>query len=186
MTDKRHIITISGDLGSGKSTVSRILAERLGYMRYSTGDLQRDLARKRGLTSLELNKLSEADPSVDAAIDGSVVELAAKDDRLIIDSRLAWHFVPASFKVYLTVEPHVASTRIYRASRGDVERYASAEEALAKLSARRESEKLRFRTFYDLDLEQTDNYDLVVDSTKASPDQVTAKILDAFEAWLAK
>ena len=43
------IITITGALGSGKSTIAGILCEKLGFERYSTGQAQRKIAEKYGL-----------------------------------------------------------------------------------------------------------------------------------------
>ena len=45
-----HIITISGMLGSGKSTVAKLLAQKLGYEYYSTGNAQREIAKKKAMT----------------------------------------------------------------------------------------------------------------------------------------
>ncbi len=41
---KKVIITIDGPAGAGKSTVSKILAEKLGYLYLDTGSLYRALA----------------------------------------------------------------------------------------------------------------------------------------------
>ena len=39
-------ITITGRLGSGKSTVAKLLVEKHGYTYYSTGNIMRELAQK--------------------------------------------------------------------------------------------------------------------------------------------
>ena len=98
------IITLSGQLGSGKSTVGKLLAKKLGYTFYSTGNAQRKIAAERGLTTLELNKLSMTDSSIDAQIDSIFKELACQDDNFIVDSRLGFFFIPSSLKVKLNVE----------------------------------------------------------------------------------
>ena len=46
---KHNIITISGALGSGKYTIMKMLANRLGYETYSTGNAQRQIAQKYGV-----------------------------------------------------------------------------------------------------------------------------------------
>jgi cytidylate kinase len=58
-------IVVNGDLGSGKSTVSTLLAQRLGIRRISVGDLYRQTARQRGVTALELNLHTELDDKID-------------------------------------------------------------------------------------------------------------------------
>ncbi|PIN81309.1 cytidylate kinase, partial [Candidatus Woesearchaeota archaeon CG10_big_fil_rev_8_21_14_0_10_32_9] len=62
-------ITISGNLGSGKSTVAKMLAKDLGYSHYSTGDFMRKMAEERGITLLELGKIAENDSSIDYELD---------------------------------------------------------------------------------------------------------------------
>ena len=52
-------ISLAGDLGSGKSTVSDILIRELGAEYYSTGAIVRSVAEKRGMTVVELNKYME-------------------------------------------------------------------------------------------------------------------------------
>ncbi|NTW07824.1 MAG: cytidylate kinase, partial [Syntrophaceae bacterium] len=43
---KKMVITIDGPAGAGKSTVSKIVAKRLGYIYLDTGALYRALAYK--------------------------------------------------------------------------------------------------------------------------------------------
>lgn len=182
--DETCIITIGGDLGSGKSTVARMLAETLGIARYSTGDLQRRMATGMGLTSLELNKLAEIDPDIDRKIDGSTVGIAAEEPKVVFDSRLAWHFVPNAFKVYLTVDPMVGATRIMNAGRGRVEEYESLEEALARVTERRASEDKRFGEIYGINMNRLANYHMVVDTTYADAETVKASLVEHLNNWL--
>ena len=89
-------ITITGHLGSGKSTIAKMLSKELGFTHYSTGDAQREIARQMGLTTLELNHLADHDASIDEKIDGVFKTLDASGKAYVIDSRLAWHFMPRS------------------------------------------------------------------------------------------
>lgn len=178
-------IAITGDIGSGKSAVGKLLRERLGYAFFSTGDFQRQLAAQRGMTTLELNQYAERHPEIDREIDGMTVSLDRDHDApFVIDSRIAWHFIPAAFKVYLAVEPEVAVRRIMGAGRA-TERFASLEEGLADVRRRRASEIARFRDTYGIDLGEMANFDLVVDTSRRTPDEVVAQVMAAFEAWRA-
>ncbi|MCK9164005.1 MAG: AAA family ATPase, partial [Bacteroidales bacterium] len=97
-------ISISGDLGSGKSVLSKQLKEELGFEVISIGVIQRELATKYGMDALEFNKFMETHPEIDEQCDEMVTNYGKEDRGLILDSRLAWHFIPHSFKVHLTVD----------------------------------------------------------------------------------
>ncbi|GAB4458173.1 MAG: hypothetical protein OHK0029_19070 [Armatimonadaceae bacterium] len=172
------IVAISGDQGSGKSTVGKLIASALGCAVYSTGDMQRRMATGLGLTSLELNRLAETDPSIDRRIDSSTLEIAENEQRVVFDSRLAWRFVPQAFKVFLTVDPVIGARRIIDAKRGQVEQYGSLDEALTQIQARRDSEDARFREMYDVRLNHLTNYDLILDSSHAEPDAIAQKVVE--------
>src|SRR2546421_11875295 len=91
-------IVVNGDLGSGKSTVSPLLARRLGIRRISVGDLYREMARQRGMTALELNLHAELDDKIDHYVDRLQGDIAMSGERLVADSRLAWFFVRCAGK----------------------------------------------------------------------------------------
>ena len=170
-------ITLTGNLGSGKSTISKIFSDK-GYEIYSTGKIQRTLAAERGLSVLEMNKLMESDHSFDNIIDDTVTKISKEhSEDLFFDSRLAWHFAVNSFKVFLSVDIDEAAKRVFNDDkRGEVEKYKSVEEAKQNLIARAEAEDQRYRDIYGIDYFNMSNYNLVLDSTYASP-EVLAGIL---------
>ena len=63
------LISITGRLGSGKSTVCNIMKERYGFQIFSTGAIQREYARRLGITTLELNQRMDENPNLDKDID---------------------------------------------------------------------------------------------------------------------
>jgi len=170
-----NTISIAGNIGSGKSSVARRLAEITGWPIVSTGAIFRDLAARRGLTVLELNQQAESDRSIDDEVDGHLRRLAASGDPAIIDSRMAWHFVPASFKVYLVVDPLIAVERVYGAVRED-ERYDSVEEAAAEVLARQSVEAERYLDLYAVHVDDWRNYDLIVDTGRVGIDDIAGLI----------
>src|SRR5690242_4378520 len=96
---ERHSqISITGTIGSDKSTVGRAIAGMLGWEYVSTGSVQREIAQTRHLSTLELNRIAEDDTNIDSRIDRVFAELKGKDD-IVVDSRMAWYFLPTSFKV---------------------------------------------------------------------------------------
>ena len=178
-------IAFSGKLGSGKSTVCKILNEKYGYEIYSTGTIQRKVAEEMGITTLELNKRMATDPALDHVIDDAVVKISREraGDKLIYDSRMAWHFAECTFKVYMYVDPTVAAKRVLEADRGDVEKYASVEEAREMLIARSVEENKRFKDIYGVDNFNYINYDIIIDSTSATPEQIAEAIVTEAEKY---
>ena len=182
MNDK---ISLAGDLGSGKSTVSDILIERLGAKYYSTGKIVRGIAEKRGMTVTELNVYMETHPEIDHEIDDGLRALSTVDELLIIDSRMAWHFTEGTFSVYLSTDIETSALRIMNANRVG-EHAATLEETVKETRARRESEKKRYMTQYGVDIKDLMNYDLIVDTANSTPEVIAERILSSFEEWKEK
>ncbi|MEH0972113.1 AAA family ATPase [Micromonospora sp. CPCC 205546] len=180
----RQSIVFNGDLGSGKSTVSVEIAERLGLRRVSVGDLYRQMAQERQMTALQLNLHAELDQAVDGYVDQLQRDIAASGESLVMDSRLAWHFFTDALKVHMITEPGEAARRVLARPSGPAESYASMEEAKAKLRERSESERGRFIVRYGVDKARLRNYDLVCDTTRAPAAEVIERIIDAYEGRL--
>jgi cytidylate kinase len=176
----KHIITLSGDIGSGKSSVAAELQKLTAYDIIGTGKIQRAIAERRGLTTLELNRISETDRSVDDEIDNYVIETGKTQDNLIIDSRLAWHFIPAAFKVYLSVDPLIGAERVFCAGRSD-EHNPSLEATLQNNLKRQSYEDQRFYKLYNVHFRLYQNYDLIVDTSYTAPETIAQKIYTCFE-----
>ena len=180
----KNIIVMSGDIGSGKSSVATALKQITGFDVIGTGTIQRAIAKRRGVTTLELNKISQTDRSIDDEIDSYVVEIGKTQDHLILDSRLAWHFIPAAFKVFLAVDPVVGAERVFNASRND-ENNPSLEVTLENNLKRQAIEDERFHKLYNVNFRKYGNYDLIIDTSYTSPEAIARKIKDCFDAWLS-
>jgi cytidylate kinase len=174
-------ITLTGDLGSGKSAVSRILCERTGFEYVSTGRIQRLLAQEMGIDTLEMNRRADIDPTIDQRIDGIFVDLGKDPNGYVVDSRMAWFFLPDSFKVYLQADVHIAAGRILSDPTRNSEQYGSLEEAVEKITARKQSENARFLKKYGADSTNLNNFDLVIDTARRSPGEVADLILQLMQ-----
>jgi len=179
----KNIIVMSGDIGSGKSSVATELKQLTGFDIIGTGTIQRAIASKRGLTTLELNEISQTDRSIDDEIDNYVIETGKTKDRLIMDSRLAWHFIPTAFKVFLAVDPVVGAERVFQASRHD-EKNISLDITIKNNLKRQTIEDQRFNQLYNIHFRKYGNYDLIIDTSYATPLAIAQKINDCFNAWL--
>lgn len=176
-TDSR-MISLAGHVGSGKSTVARIIAERTGREVFSTGRVFRGMAERLDMSVLELNEYARTHPEVDAEVDDHLRALAATPRHLVIDSRMAWFFVPQSFKVFLVVDAEVGGQRVHGAGRSD-ETYGSSAAARAEGKAREQVEAARYRDIYGVVRDDWRHYDLVVDTTHAPAEMVADIVLAA-------
>lgn len=178
-------ITLTGNLGSGKSTICKILRDKYGFEIYSTGTVQRKIAEDMGISVLEMNELMCKDHSYDHLIDDTTAKLSKEnqDKDIVFDSRLAWHFVEKSYKVFLSVSIDEASRRVFAdTTRGNVESYKSLEECKSQLRARAANENMRYDEIYGIHYMEFENYDLVLDSSYASPEVLAEMIVKLAKA----
>jgi CMP/dCMP kinase len=185
------IISISGAEGSGKSTIAKMLAAKLGWPRYYIGGIRREKAKERGLTLEEYNKLGEVDPTTDLEVDEYQKKLGETQDNFIIEGRTSWYFIPQSFKIFLDVAFIEGAKRVFGAlkesnDRNEGRNLQSEEDVLRSLINRRESDKLRYDKYFGIDVFDLSNYDFVLDTTSLNIEQVFAKVWEAVENKLKK
>ncbi|MBQ9280438.1 MAG: (d)CMP kinase [Clostridia bacterium] len=182
---RRKIISIAGDLSSGKTTVTRLMQETLGYEIYRNGAYFRKLAAENGMSVTEFNVYVTDHPEIDRQIEQSAKEYAATHENLIIDARLGWYAVPESFKVYLRVDINEAARRAFHdPDRKETESFSTIEEQKEDLMKRFELENERYFSLYGIRKEDMSNYDFVLDTTNLTPEQVNEKIIEAYHNWL--
>jgi cytidylate kinase len=173
-------ITITGNLGSGKSTICGYLRSKYGITIYSTGEVHREIARRMSKSTLETNMLMKNDHSYDHLIDDEVVRISQERilDDIIFDSRMAWHFVKKSYKVFLLVNINIAAERVLNDSRGSEEKYSTIDEAKTQLKARAGVEHDRFLNIYGIDYLNLSNYDLVLDASFSGHEMIAELIYE--------
>lgn len=183
--EKKHIISLGGELASGKGTVSKILMERLNFGVYKNGDYFRKLAKEMGMDVTSFNIYVKEHPEIDRQIENSAAEYAKDHDNFIIDARLGWYAVPQSFKVYLKVDINVAAQRAFEDTlRKSSENFETVEEQKVDMQKRYKLENERYFELYGVRKEDESNYDLVLDTTNLTPDQVADKIEEGYKKWL--
>ncbi|MEG1711262.1 MAG: cytidylate kinase family protein [Clostridia bacterium] len=177
-------ITITGQLGSGKSTVCRILNEKYDFSVFTTGIILRNLSKKQGMTALEFNEyITREKNNVDDLIDNETKRIAEEklNEKVVFDSRMAWFFVPKSLKVYLKVDSYVAAVRVFKGGYRIGEEYETVTQAQQALLVRSSFERERFLKLYNADLIDMKNYDLIIDTTDISAEKVAEKIILALQ-----
>ena len=130
---------------------------------------------------------------IDTIIDEGIAKLGKeinqeerKDEIWIIDSRLAFHNIPEAFSVRLTSTPEVAGERLFHdKKRGKEDQYKTVEEAKEARENRRIGEVKRYKERYGVDLEDKNNYDLIIDTSFSSVDDISDTILQGAEYYFA-
>lgn len=177
------IVTISGLHGTGKSTVGKMLSEKLGLKYYSTGQAFRELAQEMKMSLKQFTDYVENHPEIDVELDNKIIDVAKQGD-FILDSQLSGYLLKdlADFKILLTCPIAIRNKRM--AERDN----SSLEEKINETLAREKSELERFKKLYNIDLENSKKnrqiYDLIVDTEKLSAHEVVEEILSTLNAKL--
>ncbi len=152
---------------------------------YKNGEYVRKLAKDMNMSIVEFQEYLNAHEEIDREIEKSAAFYAKEHDNLIIDARLGFYAVPHSFKVYLKVDLKEAAKRAYNDSlRKDTEKYESIESAMKDIKYRYDQENMRYLKTYNVRRDDMSNYDLVIDTTAMSPEDVANKILEEYRKWL--
>jgi cytidylate kinase len=185
---KKRIITIAGSPGSGKSSAAKAIAATLGFRHYSSGDLFRQIAFQRNESIEATNIAAEIRRDIDLEVDRMLQEIYRSADTLVVDSRMAWHWMPSSFKVYLLLDMETAAQRIFAHLQGGgriSEEAESVEEVRKSIDRRFESEQKRYRALYGVDFTDPLNFDATFSTAGNNLKVVTAMIVASYEVWIS-
>lgn len=183
--EKKHIISISGDIASGKGAVSEILLKKLNYTIYKNGEYFRSLAKEMNMSVTEFNEYVDKHPEIDVKIENRATEYSKTHDNYIIDARLGWYSVPESFKVYLKVDIEEAAKRaFYDKKRKSTENFKNIEEQKEDIQKRYSLENSRYFKIYGVHKEDLNNYDIVIDTTNITAEEAANKIVEEYSKWL--
>ena len=86
----------------------------------------------------------------------------------------------------MKVNPYIAAERILKDTKRKGEQYDDVEQAVEKIEARKTSERERFLRYYKVDIYDDSNYDLTVDTSGKTPEQVFDKVMSAIQAYKKK
>ena len=136
-----------------------------------------------------MNISAEAQRDIDLKVDNLLQEMYRTKDRLVIDSRMAWRWMPGSFKVFLVLDPDTAAERVFnnlRAEGRQSEDAPSVQEARGSIDRRFASEQRRYQALYGVNPTDPLNFDLVVNTKHNSLKTVLAMVRDGYGAWRAE
>lgn len=187
--NKARIISLSGKPGSGKSSTADRIAELLGYTRFSAGEMVRKKIKENNITLAEYNAQAAEDPGLDEIVDSKLRELRSSTE-IVVDSRLGFHWLPESFKVYLELDLKDAIDRVLKDAEQNASRsvelgVAPEKNAVTKeITNRLTSEQTRFKAIYNVDPYDTSHFDLIINTASEQPQSVALIIIHHYEAWL--
>jgi len=163
-------IAISGKSGCGNTTVSRIVAQRLGLrvINYTF----KNLAQDRGMSFEDVCRLAETDPQYDLTIDRMQVQLA-DEGGCVLGSRLAiWLLRDSAFTVYLRAPLEVRGARIAKREGKDPAA------ALRETDERDRRDADRYSRLYGYDVDRFEFAALVVDTETCTQEEVAQEIVE--------
>jgi len=166
-----RIVAVSGKSGCGNTTVSRLLAAKLGFslVNYTF----RNMAQEYGLPLDRILEMASADFSFDRELDAKQVQLARAGD-CVIGSRLAiWLLPDADLLVYLYADLETRASRIRAREGGD------AAAVLEATTARDERDRKRFKSVYGIDNNDYRFADLVINAGRFDPEAITDIVVSA-------
>lgn len=181
------IITITGKPCSGKGTAAKEFCKKYNFEYVCTGDIFREHAKKLGYDNiLTFQEEDHRVKEVDKIVDSSIIKLGKEklNNNIVIDSRLAWHFIPDSFKVFIDVNPNVAGNRLLEANR-ETEKTSSLKNAIKQLESRWSVENERYLELYQINNLNPSNYDLIIDSSNLTPNEVTEIIFKEYKKFIS-
>ncbi|MFC7008148.1 (d)CMP kinase [Halalkalicoccus salilacus] len=173
------LLTVSGPPGSGKSTAAAALATALDYEHVSGGDVFRELAEERGMSLGEFNALAEEDDTIDRDLDRRLREISETRDEVVLESRLSgWMAAEhADLRIWLDAPLDVRAERIAAREEKPVE------QAREETVTRAESEALRYREYYGIEIDDLSIYDAVLNTARWGPAETTELLVALAESY---
>jgi len=167
-------ITISGLPGTGKTTVARLLEKRLGLRYVYSGEIFRETAKKFKMSLEEFGKYCELHQEIDEKLDQYQLGILRKGN-VIVEGRIsAWlayqNHIPA-LKVLLDADINVRVSRIVIREQGDITQRKK------EILKREKSEATRYKKYYGIDVSDTTIYDVIVDASKKTPEEIMEIII---------
>jgi len=171
-------ITVSGLPGTGKTTVAQLLEKKLGLRYVYSGEIFRTLAQKQGMSLEEFGRYCETHREIDEELDRFQLGVL-RQGNVILEGRISgWlayqNHIPA-LKVLLETNIDIRASRIVKRESGDIEKRKK------EILRREKSEATRYKKYYKIDVGDTSIYDVIIDVSTKTPEEVVEIILTRLE-----
>ncbi|MBI3981134.1 cytidylate kinase family protein [Candidatus Microgenomates bacterium] len=168
-------ITVSGLICTGTTTLSKLLAEKLGWERHSTGELQREYSKKN---KIPLEFASQRPDQYERGLDAMVYDMLKNQRNKIIEGWLTGYLardLPDVFKILLVCNEALRIDRLVNRENLPVE------EAKELLETREKENLEKWTRLYGNDFWNPAKYDLVIDTYANSKEEALNKTLKALQ-----
>lgn len=176
-------ISISGTLGSGKSTIAKLIMKDYNYELISAGNIMRKLALEKGMSINSFVEYIKDKSYYDNIIDDEIKKMGNENTNIIFDSRIGWYLVPESLKIFLYSNEEVSAKRIHNDSSRVNETFASVDEAKVKIRERFINTISRLNELYNIDILNSNNYDLYIDTSYLTIEEVYEQVNSAIREY---
>jgi radical S-adenosyl methionine domain-containing protein 2 len=168
-------IVLSGLAGSGKSTIGKIISQKLGFEFISMGEYARKYAFENFRMNInEFQLYCSKTPGEDELLDKTFIQYCNSKENLVIDYRLGFHLLSNVFTILLTVSELEAAMRISYSGRQH-------EDAIT-IKYRNVQMVQRFQNKYKVNFNDPYNYEMVVNTDGLSPEEISEVIINNYKA----
>lgn len=169
------LIAIAGAPGTGTTTLSKLLSDRLKMPHVYAGAIFREMAREHDMSLAEFGEYAEEHPEIDRSLDLRMIAIAQKGGCILEGRMVVWQCREAAvtaLKILLEAPEDVRARRV-----ADREHIGDVESVLRENRHREASEAKRYREIYGIDPNDPRQYDLVL----SSEDKLPARLAEIVE-----
>lgn len=175
MQKKSYKIIISGHVGSGKTTISKLLAEKIGATFFSAGEYIRNLAIENNMQLQNFMNYIEVDSNYDFELHNNFLKYSEELSSYVFDYRIGFVFEPKPFSIFLIVSDSIGQGRIFE--RDNIEFQENSFYSNFNKINRNDKLRQRFIKVFGVDFCDLSKYDLVINTDHLNTNEILELIM---------